>query len=302
MTIRYSVIIPNLHSPRIGEVLQALCRQTGIEESYEVIVVGRDKFGQVREEGPVRFLRSERDLNPAEARNRGIAAARGELLFFLDADCIPREDWMKWLLKAWREGRPVVGGSLTFDPRDNFWTLADNISHCYTLHVSGQRGPAVNFHISAANLCLEKKVVEEVGNFDEKLVCGEDFDLAMRLRKKGYDLYFEPAAVVTHRPTRDSFRSILRHSASWAPYSVIARHQHADLLKTPAFLYRPNLLLILSPLVAAWVTARIFVVRPAILKYWYTSPVIFFSKWAWCLAFAKGLRGLATSGPSRAKP
>src|SRR3990172_1326999 len=84
--IAYSVVIPDLHSPRIGEVLDALRRQAGVDGDYEILVVGRDRYGFVRqheaEDKRVRFLESERDLNPAEARNCGIQAARGKLIFF----------------------------------------------------------------------------------------------------------------------------------------------------------------------------------------------------------------------------
>ena len=81
----YSIVIPNLHSPRIGEVLDALCRQEGVDSAgYEILVIGRDMYGLVKKheagDKRVRFLESERDLNPAEARNRGIKAARGKLI------------------------------------------------------------------------------------------------------------------------------------------------------------------------------------------------------------------------------
>ena len=68
-----------------------------------VIVVGRDRYGLVRETERVRFLRSERDLNAGEARNRGIEAAGGEVIFFLDADCIPAEDWMARQRALWEK-------------------------------------------------------------------------------------------------------------------------------------------------------------------------------------------------------
>src|SRR3990170_6877912 len=114
--IDYSVVIPNLNSPRIGEVLDALCRQEGVNGAYEILVVGRDRFGLVKQHEKkgekVRFLESERNLNPAEARNLGIRAARGRLVFFIDADCVPVERWMTTLLKTYSEGNPVVGGAV----------------------------------------------------------------------------------------------------------------------------------------------------------------------------------------------
>src|SRR3989304_2306086 len=115
----YSIVIPNLHSPRIGDVLAALCRQEGMDgDHYEILVIGRDRYGLVRrfeaENRRVRFLESEKDLNAAEARNRGIEAAQGRLIFFIDADCIAHSNWMAKLLRTNLEGHPVVGGPIWF--------------------------------------------------------------------------------------------------------------------------------------------------------------------------------------------
>ena len=101
-------MIPNLHSPRIGDVLEALCQQKRVDRNlYEILVVGRDRYGLVRQHAAkdkrVMFLESERDLNPAEARNRGIKAARGKLVFFIDADCIAPSSWMETFLKTYHE-------------------------------------------------------------------------------------------------------------------------------------------------------------------------------------------------------
>lgn len=57
----YSIVIPNLHSPRIGDVLEALRRQEGVHRySYEILVIGRDRYGLVRkhEAGHVLILNS----------------------------------------------------------------------------------------------------------------------------------------------------------------------------------------------------------------------------------------------------
>ena len=291
---RYSVVVPNLHSPRIGEVLDALERQAGLDGAYEVIVVGRDRYGLVQETERVRFLRSERDLNAGEARNRGIEAARGEVIFFLDADCIPDEDWMARLLRRYRQGYPIVGGGVTFSDR-NFWTLCDNVSHFYGLYPDGRPRLAVDFNIHTANMCVSKALLVKVGKFSERFpgAAGEDFDLIMRIREGGYGLYFEPSALVTHRPERNSFRSVLRHSAIWARQSIGIRHRYAALLKTPWVLYHPLPLLFLSPMIAVWVSARIFLLYPRLLRYWYTFPVVLLSKIVWCLAAASELRTMS---------
>jgi len=44
----YSIVIPNLHSHRIGDVLEALCRQEGVNRSIYEILVGCGLCERVR--------------------------------------------------------------------------------------------------------------------------------------------------------------------------------------------------------------------------------------------------------------
>lgn len=287
--VAYSVVVPDLHSPRIGEVLEALRRQEGIDDEYEVLVVGRDRYGLVRghesKDRRVRFLESERDLNPAEARNRGVQAAKGRLIFFIDADCIAESQWMAILLRAYAEGNPVVGGPLWFE-RDGYWVSCDNIAHFHDLLPDIGRGSNRHFMLASANLLVEKAILEKVGMFDEDFPTGEDFKLSLKLRKAGYDLFFEPDARVIHRPERDSLPAVLRHSTSWARNSVRIRRLYQEDLMSPWFLFQPTALRLMSPLIAAVVTVKIFMRHPSVRRYWFTAPVVFLTKLVWCWAAA----------------
>lgn len=307
----YSIVIPNLHSPRIGEVLEALRRQEGMDGSAcEILIVGRDKYGLVRKheawDNRVRFFESERDLNPAEARNRGVKAARGKLVFFIDADCIAEPRWMATLLRRYSEGNPVVGGPIWFDAVTNpphpdplpsgerglgkrmgsYWVLCDNVAHFHDLLPDIGRGPNRHFMLATANMLVEKAILEKVGMFDESFPRGQDFEISMKIRKAGYDLFFEPDARIIHRPVRDSLRAVLKHSAGWARHSVRIRTKYRDTLRTPGILFSPFLLRLLSPLIAAAVTAKVFLKHPCVRRYWYTAPVVFLTKLVWCWAAA----------------
>jgi len=285
VNVAYSVVIPNLHSPRIGEVLEALGRQEGVDGEYEILVVGRDRYDLVRrqeaKDGRIRFLESERNLNAAEARNRGIKAAQGKVIFFIDADCIAEENWMISLLGAYRNGFKVVGGPIWFDSGP-YWILCDNVAHFHDLLPDIGRGPNRHFMQPTANLMIEKGVFDKVGLFNEGIPPGEDFDMAMRVRQAGYDLFFEPEAMVIHRPVRNSLKAVIGHSASWARQSIRVRTMFRKELSTPWFLFQPMVLRVLSPLIALAVTGKIFLRHPSVRRYWHTFPVSFLAKLVWC--------------------
>ncbi|MCC6544909.1 MAG: glycosyltransferase [Nitrospirae bacterium] len=286
----YSIVIPNLHSPGIGDVLDALRRQDGVDRSgYEILVVGRDKYGLVRrheaEDKRIRFLESERDLNPAEARNRGIKEAKGSLIFFIDADCIAMPRWMAALLESYKEGNPVVGGPIWFE-RDRFWVLCDNVAHFHDLLPDIGRGVNRHFMLATANMLIEKAILEKVGMFDESFPRGQDFELSMKVRHAGYHLFFEPEAYILHRPVRDTLEAVLSHSAAWARHSIRIRTKYRDTLKTPWILFSPMTLRLFSPFIALAVMSKIFVKHPSVRCYWYTAPVVFLTKLVWCWAAA----------------
>jgi hypothetical protein len=101
MSASLSVIIPNLNSPVIGHVLEAVRTQEADPRQIEILVVGRDTPGLVIEDSVVRFLETEHPAPAAQARNRGLAAAilhffREELGPVLRADIRTEKDRFKW--------------------------------------------------------------------------------------------------------------------------------------------------------------------------------------------------------------
>ena len=75
--------------------------------------------------------------NPAAARNRGAMAAQGDPLVFLDADCIPADDWLARLLAGHDAGAAVVGGAL--DLPSGLPPMARCDYYCGWYHVHSRR-------------------------------------------------------------------------------------------------------------------------------------------------------------------
>jgi len=282
----FTVIIPNLHTPSIGETVQALEQQDYDRAQFEVIVVGMDKYGLVRESDVARFDRSERPLSPAQARNRGAGQARGEVLVFTDADCLPRPDWLAAL--AERFGDPavtVVGGGVAFD-RQNYWMFADNLSMFYDY--LAEHPPGERRQLPSLNLAIRRELFEAVGGFDERYPrpSGEDADLTIRLRKLGHCLRFEPRAVVIHHPPRNRPVDLLRHGYYQGKYSTKVDPRYSDEEGLPWPLGTRWGVVLSAPLLGAAVTLQIFRRYQNLRKYWYTSPAIYLAKLAWCLGAA----------------
>lgn len=157
-------------------------------------------------------LLREARRGPGPARNAGIRVATGEILAFLDSDCVAEPGWLAALLPAFQD--PTVGaaaGRLGWTPPK---TIAELFSSLFTL-----QSPAVGARyarwtpggggFSAGNLAVRRKLADELGGFAEDTIAGEDHDLCARIYAAGFTIQYVPEAVVLHRH-RTTFRAMLR--------------------------------------------------------------------------------------------
>ena len=109
-----SVIIPAYNAAdTLPHCLAALQQQTIPPTQYEVIVVddgSADDTAQIAAQFPIRVIR-QRNAGAAAARNHGAEVARGWLLLFTDADCIPAPDWIAQMCKPFQHDETVVGAN-----------------------------------------------------------------------------------------------------------------------------------------------------------------------------------------------
>jgi glycosyltransferase involved in cell wall biosynthesis len=203
-TPRVSVVMPAHGEARdIGHQLAALSLQT-YPEWWEVIVADNGcspaalaVVGSWATRVPnLRIVTALGRRGANHARNRGVAAASGQLLVFCDADDVVATNWLEALCRAAVDA-DLVGGHVDVDvlngPPARAWRES--------LTVDGlPEGHDFLPHVVSANCAIWRDVYEAAGGWDEDFpVAGDDVDLSWRVQLDGGKLTFAPDAVVYYR-------------------------------------------------------------------------------------------------------
>ena len=175
---------------------------------YEVIVVddgSTDATPAIAAEFDVRLISIEpRGLSAA--RNVGLAAARGDIVAYLDDDAWPDPDWLRFLALAFRASDHAAIGGPNLPPSDE-----GPVATCVANSPGGPTHVLLSDseaeHIPGCNMAFRRHALECIGGFDPQfLTAGDDVDVCWRLQDAGESLGFHAAAVVWHR-RRDSVRT-----------------------------------------------------------------------------------------------
>lgn len=287
LMLSVSVVIPNLNSPIIHLTIDSLIKQDYCG-SYDITVVGQDRFGLIQENDLVRSIHTPKPVIQSIARNIGIRETKGEILAFIDADCVASPQWLSRLVRHYDEpNTSVLGGGVTF-PNDNYWILSDNVATFHEYMTTTR--PGIRQQLPTVNLSIRRSILENVGLFDESLPIGEDADLTSRLSLNGHRLLFDPHACVTHLPQRCTLSSILHHAYNFGQHSIKVDRRYQDELNSPFILRQWWTILLLAPFLSAGVLYHIVTKDRIPLKYWVTFPTIYLTKLVWCIGAAKRLK------------
>lgn len=133
--------------------------------------------------------------NRSEGRNIGVAKARGDIIAFTDAGCVPEKDWLKNLTKNMGDG--VVSGYYRGLPKNVF----EKCLVPYVLVMPDKIG--TEFLPSTRSMAITKKLFLASGGFDPSLDTSEDFEFAVRLKAAGIKFVFAKDAVVGWIPRKN---------------------------------------------------------------------------------------------------
>ncbi len=201
-----SIIIPHLNQPEaLACCLASLAKQGHDMSGVEIIVVdnGSDEMpDSVCRNFPDVRLEHEPEPGPGPARNRGIAVSTGEILAFIDADCVADENWVCTVCDEFAgERNDIVGGDVRIalaDPADPTMLEAYESIFAYRQKEYIER----QGFSGTGNLAMRRAVYETIGPF-AGIEIAEDRDWGQRATGLGFPTRYVPRMIVYHPARRD---------------------------------------------------------------------------------------------------
>ncbi len=207
-----SVIIPFYNAAAYLEgCLEALRRSK--HQNYELILVNdgsSDGSAETARRYSERVLSFSSPRGPAFARNRGAEAAKGDILFFIDADIICFPDTLGRVGEAFAADRDlaaVIGSYDDAPPAANFVSRYKNLTH----HFVHQNASSAASTFWTGCGAVKRSIFQEFGGFDESFQKPsiEDIELGYRMRARGHKISLCKQLIVKHAK-RWTFTGLLR--------------------------------------------------------------------------------------------
>lgn len=185
-SVDVSVVIPTYNCAEyLGDAVASALSQEGC--SLEVLVVddGSTDDTPLRYHSfpGVRYLYQSKNKGPASARNQGVRIARGKYVAFLDAD----DAWLPGKLKVQVQllnRMPHCVGACGLMEHWDRLVIPSRISDADVDFISLHR-LVKRCLVNCPTAIIRREAVLDVGGFDESVCMGEDYDLWVRLARKG---------------------------------------------------------------------------------------------------------------------
>lgn len=221
MKISVTIITRNREKD-LRECLASLVGQT--EKPDEVVMVdnGEGKSAKIVCDGFSDRLklvyRKEKRVGVSYARNKAITVARGEIIGFVDDDCVVDKNWIVEIKRffAYREEAVAVVGRTT-----NYW---DNnvyawVEHAYYLRWLGRNvcdgGNLLGgYAVDTKNLAVKAEYIKKIGFSTHPMftrVTDEDVEMGVRLFRENPNIYLNERMKVSHKYSRSLRKMLLRN-------------------------------------------------------------------------------------------
>ncbi len=232
-----SIVVPVYNrADEIGACIESLLDLDYPPARREIIVVddgSRDHTAAVVRRYDVRLLAMSGNCGQSAARNRGVRAAAGEIVAFIDSDCTAEPRWLRDLLPYFSDPRiALVGGRVDAHDRQSWLDRYETTHSALNMGAKVRLGaaPHSDFYVPTCNMLVRRQAFEAVGGLDEGLRVGEDVDLCWRLKAKGCRGLYVPSGPVRHRH-RNRFWSNFKRRYEYGTSEAVLYERHPEVNK-----------------------------------------------------------------------
>jgi GT2 family glycosyltransferase len=206
--MKVSVVIPNYNGEKLlTKNLPAVIKACPRSEIIVVDDASTDNSIKILENKfpHVKIVRNKKNLRFAKACNKGAKAAKGELILFLNSDVSPEKDFLKPLLKHFKDEKVFSVGCKEKENKNG------------VLHISGrtegeiQKGLLVHWKPEdqeyletlwnfGGSMIVDRSKFISIGGFDHiySPAYWEDIDLCWQAKKHDWKVLFEKDSIVNH--------------------------------------------------------------------------------------------------------
>ena len=178
-----SIIIPAYNEEKnIGACLQSISDLDYPKESYEIILVDNgssDRTIEIAELFNVKIIINT-TKNVSGLRNLGAEYAAGDVLAFVDADCIVSPQWLKNASVHINDESLAAWGAPPVIPENSTWVQET----WFLIRKKEKKVQPVDW-LESMNLFVRKIQFINIGGFNESLTTCEDVDFCFRIKKFG---------------------------------------------------------------------------------------------------------------------
>jgi GT2 family glycosyltransferase len=228
----FSVLICTYNRPAMLKMaLDALLDRTEEKPDQIVIVNGGDErtdtlVNEYLGSSVAVELINTVNKNLATSRNIGIAHCTGEIVAMTDDDAEVFPDWVTQMKKVHSihpEAGCVGGAVLGVESNKRLLSrIADAAAFPSPLRSGYVRT------IAGVNVSYKRSVLQAVGLQDETLFRGEDVDFNWRIKKFGYEIYYDPEIKVLHHH-RPDLRQLLHQFYMYGRAYYLVRHKWPEM-------------------------------------------------------------------------
>ncbi len=227
-----SVVVPARNRPdQTRACVESLLKLDYPAERLEIIVVddaSEPPLANVLAGLPVRLVRLSDNLGQSSARNLAAAQARGDLLAFVDNDCLAEPQWLRALVPYLDDPAiAIVGGRVVAPPASG--TVAAFEAARSPLDMGAYAGEvaanSVVAYLPTCNLIVRREVFQAVGGFDAQMALGEDVDFIWRVRQAGWRAWYAPEGRVLHHH-RARLGALLARRADYGSSEADLQRRH----------------------------------------------------------------------------